>query len=75
VSAFDVLHHYGARALIGFLFTIAVFVALHLIRLPLLGAARALETAMHRVNARLTRAVDTPPAGPSRTRRHSRQTW
>lgn len=54
MSTFAVLHTYGLATLLRFLGALALFIALHLVRLPLVVAARVLEVAMFRVDAYLT---------------------
>jgi hypothetical protein len=60
VSTFDVLGQFGTAALIRFVGALLLFLALHLVRLPLLVAVRVVEMSMRRVDA-------TPPAKPPRT--------
>lgn len=62
MSAFDVLDRYGTAALLRFLGAVALFVALHLLRLPFVLLARVLEVGMGRVDGYLTGAL-TSPAG------------
>jgi len=66
MSAFEVLERYGTTALLRFLGAVAVFVALHLLRLPFLLLARLLEVGMCRVDAYLASEAiaraDTWPA-------------
>lgn len=57
MSAFDVLERFGTAALLRFLGAVAVFVLLHLVRLPLLTLARLLEVGMRRVDGYLTAAA------------------
>lgn len=67
MSAFDVLDRYGTAALLRFLGAVALFVALHLVRLPFVLLARVLEVGMGRVDGYLTGALGTAtqPPGPS----------
>lgn len=71
MSAFDVLDRYGTAALLRFLGAVALFVALHLVRLPFVLLARVLEVGMGRVDGYLTGALATgsgsatQPPGPS----------
>jgi hypothetical protein len=70
MSAFEVLQRYGTWALVRFVLALLVFVVLHLVRLPLLVAARVLEVCMRRVDGLVVsglppRPVHTGPhAGP-----------
>lgn len=69
MSAFDVLDRYGTAALLRFLGAVALFVGLHLLRLPFVLLARLLEVGMGRVDGYLTGALTAggtagpPPAG------------
>lgn len=54
MSTFEVLRSFGTAALLRFTAGLVLFVALHLLRLPLLLVARVLEAAMCRVDAYLT---------------------
>lgn len=69
MSAFDVLDRYGTAALLRFLGAVALFVALHLLRLPFVLLARLLEAGMGRVDGYLSGALTStaapPPAGAS----------
>lgn len=64
MSAFDVLDHYGPFKLAAFLIAVALFLALHLARLPLVFAAWLLHIAMrgidHQLSARITPAGQPP---------------
>ena len=55
MSAFEVLDRYGARVLARFVAALMLFLALHLLRWPLLIAVRVLDAAMRRVDAYATR--------------------
>lgn len=57
MSASDVLSRFGTWALVKFVLALLVFVLLHLVRLPVLLLAVALESAMARVNGAVTAAV------------------
>lgn len=59
MSAFDVLDRFGTGALLRFLLAVAVFVTLHLLRLPMLLLARLLEVGMRRIDTYLTGAATT----------------
>lgn len=67
MSTFDVLSRYGTAALIRFVGGLVLFLALHLIRIPLVIAVRLLETCMQRVDQYATRQA-TPTAPPTRPR-------
>lgn len=73
MSATDVLSRYGTAALLRFLGAVAVFVALHLLRLPFLLIARLLEVGMGRVDAYLTGTTGpVPPPDRARDRDDAR---
>jgi hypothetical protein len=55
VSTFDVLHAYGTAALLRFAGAVALFLVLHLIRIPLVVLAAVLEGVMRRVDGYATR--------------------
>ncbi|AHJ58546.1 hypothetical protein [Amycolatopsis keratiniphila] len=57
MSAFDVLDRFGTAALLRFLGLVVLFVALHLVRIPLHLLARVLEIGMVRVNKQLATSV------------------
>lgn len=65
MSAFDVLDHYGPIKLLAFLLAVALFLALHLARLPLLAAAWLLHAAMRVIDRQLSTRLT--PAGRPRT--------
>lgn len=69
MSAFEVLHRYGTWALLRFVLALLVFVALHLVRLPLLLAARLLEACMRRVDGFVVAGL---PPRPGQTREAGR---
>jgi hypothetical protein len=50
--------------LLRFLAAVALFVTLHLIRIPLVLVARALEVAMRRVDTAIVTSVSTPATRP-----------
>lgn len=64
MSTFDVLSRYGTAALLRFAGAVALFLALHLTRIPLVLAARVLEVAMRRLDGYATRQASRPPRGP-----------
>jgi hypothetical protein len=64
MSIFDVLSRYGTAALLRFTAAVALFLLLHLIRIPLVLAARVLEISMHRINDYAARQASTPPTRP-----------
>jgi hypothetical protein len=60
-STFDIHSRYGTAALVRFTGLVALFLALYLVRLPLLAVLRLLEMAMRRVDTALTTRVSNPP--------------
>lgn len=64
MSAFDVLARLGTKALLKFACAVGLFLVLHLVRIPLVLAARVLEIGMHRADLYATRQASTPPRGP-----------
>ena len=64
MSMFDVLQQHGTAALVRHLGAVAVFLLLHLIRIPLVVVARVLEIAMRRLDAFATRQASRPPTRP-----------
>ncbi|MEU3272545.1 hypothetical protein ABZ639_17025 [Saccharomonospora sp. NPDC006951] len=64
MSSFDVLRTYGTAALLRFAAAVVMFLVLHLIRIPLVLAARVLEVGMRRADAFATRQATTPKPGP-----------
>jgi hypothetical protein len=64
MSGFDVLRRFGTAALLRFLATVALFVLLHLVRIPFYLLARALEVGMRRVDASLTSSLSSAAASP-----------
>lgn len=63
MSAFEVLQRYGTWALLRFVLALLMFVALHLVRLPLLAVARVLEVCMRRVDGLIVAGLP-PHQGP-----------
>lgn len=61
MSATDVLARFGTWALLRFVLALLVFVLLHLVRMPVLLLAVALESAMSRVDGVVTAAVSQDP--------------
>ncbi|MCT2587780.1 hypothetical protein [Actinophytocola gossypii] len=61
MSASDVLARYGTWALLRFVLALLVFVALHLVRLPVLLLVTVLNAAMSRVDGAVTSAVSRDP--------------
>jgi len=66
MSAFDVLDQYGPVKLLAFLLAVALFLALHVARLPLLAAAWLLHAAMRVIDQQLSTRLT--PAGQPRPR-------
>ncbi|MEC3974594.1 hypothetical protein [Amycolatopsis sp. H20-H5] len=64
MSTFDVLQRYGTAALLKFAGAVALFLILHLVRIPLVLIARVLEGVMHRVDSYATRQATRPPQHP-----------
>lgn len=64
MSVFDVLHRYGTAAVLRFTGALLLFLALHLVRIPLVLTAQVLEVALRRVDAYATRQAGTSPTGP-----------
>ncbi|MCR3719923.1 MULTISPECIES: hypothetical protein [Prauserella salsuginis group] len=64
MSSFDVLARYGTGALLRFAAAVALFLVLHLIRIPLVLAARVLEVGMRRADGFATRQASQAPDGP-----------
>jgi hypothetical protein len=54
VNLFDILNSQGMPAMARFAGTLLLFLALHLIRAPLLLAVRVIEASMRRVNTYAT---------------------
>ncbi len=64
MSTFDVLERFGTAALVRFAAAVALFLLLHLIRIPLVIAARVLEGVMRRADAYAAAQASRPPTGP-----------
>ncbi|WP_216210585.1 hypothetical protein [Amycolatopsis aidingensis] len=64
MSTFDVLRRYGTAALLRFAGAVLLFLLLHLVRIPLVLAARVLEVAMRRVDGYAVRQASQRPQGP-----------
>ncbi|PXY35182.1 hypothetical protein BAY59_01245 [Prauserella coralliicola] len=64
MSTFEVLRQYGTGALLRFAGAVALFLVLHLVRIPLVLLARVLEVAMRRVDGFAIRQASTPPSRP-----------
>lgn len=64
MSAFEVLQRKGTLALLGFLAALLGFVALHLVRIPLVLMAAVLAGVMSRLDAAITRKATGPAEGP-----------
>ncbi|GAA1984355.1 hypothetical protein [Amycolatopsis minnesotensis] len=73
MSAFEVLSKFGTLALVRFTAALALFVAVQLVRLPLLGAAWLLEFVMRVIDAHLSNLLGSRPATPPRRRRRTRR--
>lgn len=64
MSVFDVVQQRGTWVLVKFAAAVGFFLLLHIIRIPLVLAAKVLEIAMRRADAAATRVATTAPAGP-----------
>lgn len=64
MSIGEVLARHGTAALLRFAGVLLLFLLLHLVRIPLVLAARVLEVAMRRINDYAARQASTPPRGP-----------
>ncbi|MFE3178681.1 hypothetical protein ACFXPA_44110 [Amycolatopsis sp. NPDC059090] len=64
MSAFEVLQRKGTLALLGFLAALLGFVALHLVRIPLVLAAAVLAGVMSRLDGAITRQATGAADGP-----------
>ena len=64
MSLFDVVRRFGTWRLVLFTGALLAFLALHLIRIPLVLLALALETALGLVNDCAARQASTPPRRP-----------
>lgn len=65
MTTFEVLDRFGTAALVRFVGALVLFLALHLIRMPLVVLVRVLETCMRRVDQYATRQA-TPTNRPTR---------
>lgn len=72
-TTFDLLDRYGGGRLAAVVGALALFLALHLLRSPLLLAVRVLEVSMRRVDAYATRQAAHPltPRKESRRGQHA----
>ncbi|SFJ76649.1 hypothetical protein SAMN05421835_108185 [Amycolatopsis sacchari] len=73
MSVFEVLERRGTWVLLKFTGAVALFLLLHLVRIPLVLIARVLEIVLHRVNGFATRVSTQAPAGPVNQFFHSTQ--
>lgn len=64
MSTFDVLEQQGALRLAGFLFAVATFLLLHLIRLPFVAIERGLLAAQRGLDRRITTSVTAHARNP-----------
>lgn len=64
MSTFDVLQRYGTAALVRFAGTVALFLVLHLVRIPFVLAERVLAGVMVRLNTYATAQATRAPARP-----------
>ncbi|MBN6036231.1 hypothetical protein [Amycolatopsis sp. 195334CR] len=64
MSTFDVLSRYGTAALLRFAGAVALFLTLHLIRIPLVLLARVLEGVMRRIDGYAVRQASAKPTSP-----------
>ncbi|MFI5611334.1 hypothetical protein [Amycolatopsis sp. NPDC051903] len=64
MTTFDVLQRFGTLALIRHALTVLLFLALHLIRIPLVLLARILEWLMRRLNDYAAAQATRPQRGP-----------
>jgi hypothetical protein len=64
MTVFDVLHRYGTAALLRFAGAVALFLLLHLLRIPIVLTARVLEGVIRRVDGYATRQASAPPTRP-----------
>jgi hypothetical protein len=69
MTTFDVLNRYGTAALARFVGALVLFLALHLIRIPLVLIVRVLEISMRRIDGYATRQA-SPSRGPTRPVNH-----
>lgn len=68
MSGFELVSRLGTLALLRFTAGLLVFVVLHLVRLPLVLAARALEASMRRLDAFVLRGLTRDLANTDITR-------
>jgi hypothetical protein len=64
MSAFEVLQRFGTAALLKFAGAVAVFLLLHLLRIPLVVTARVLEISMRRIDRFAAKQASKPPTRP-----------
>ncbi len=64
MTAFDVLERFGTVALLRFAAAVALFLVLHLVRIPLVLVARVLEGVMSRVDGYAAKQASERPRGP-----------
>lgn len=64
MSTFDVLEQHGAWRLTGFLVAVAMFLLLHLLRLPFRAIERGLHAAQRGLDARITQCLSPPTTRP-----------
>jgi hypothetical protein len=65
MSAFDVLHQFGTAAFLRFVVAAALFLAVHLVRIPVVLLAAVLEGVMHRVDRYAARQAAHRPRKPA----------
>lgn len=73
MSTFEVVNTYGAKALLRFVGSGAVFLLLHFLRWLLLLAVRVLDVQMRRVDAYATRQANPVTLTRAQTRREYRR--
>ncbi|QRP46899.1 hypothetical protein [Amycolatopsis sp. FDAARGOS 1241] len=64
MSTFDVLQRFGTWRLLRFTGALLLFVALHLVRIPLVLLALVLEVALGLIDGYASRQASTPPRRP-----------
>lgn len=64
VSVFDVLEQHGATKLVAFVAAVALFLLLHLIRLPFRAIERGLRALQRGLDARIATHVTVPTGHP-----------
>jgi len=67
VSTFDIVQQHGPWRLAAFLAAVALFLVLHLIRLPFVWIERGLAAVQRGLDARITTAMTPPTARPFHT--------